>query len=151
MKKQNIYLVAHYITRPKNPKKTHIPGYMKNPDNCQFDEQVQVSTRLRKQDLVTAKIIMNLSEKKVEQNSFNGNKNFNDLFKYFFKGYHKYITEVMAKLDPEYFNQMLDEMQSELNADQQAVEEATHIAEVAELHNIPKEELEAMVAEAKVQ
>jgi hypothetical protein len=116
MKKQNIYLVAHYSTKPRDPKKTHISGYMKDPANHQIDEQVQISTRLRKQD-VNAKIIINLSDKKVEQNSFNGNKDFNELFKYFFKGYHKYVTEVMSKLDPEYFNSMLDEMQAELDSE----------------------------------
>jgi len=115
MKKQNIYLVANYVARPRDPRRTHIPGYMKDPANIQFDEQVQVSTRLRKQDLTTAKVIMNLSNKTVDKNSFNNNKNFDELFKYFFKGYHKYITEVMAKLDPEYFNQMLDEMQAEID------------------------------------
>jgi fructose-specific phosphotransferase system component IIB len=115
MKKQNIYLVANYVAKPRDPRKTHVAGYMKDPANIQFDEQVQVSTRLRKQDLTTAKVIMNLSNKTVDKNSFNGNKNFDELFKYFFKGYHKYITEVMAKIDPEYFNQMLDEMQAELD------------------------------------
>jgi hypothetical protein len=115
MKKQNIYLVAQYVTRPRDPKKTHIPGYMKDPANHQYDEQVQISTRLRPQDNLMAKVIVNLSTKTVEKNSFNGNKDFNELFKYFFKGYHKYVTEVMSKIDPEYFNQMLDEMQAELD------------------------------------
>ena len=124
MKKQNIYLVAHYVTRPRDPKKTHIPGYMKDPANHQIDEQVQISTRLRKQD-VNAKIIINLSDKKVEQNSFNGKKDFNELFKYFFKGYHKYVTEVMSKLDPEYFNFMLDEMQAELDTEKKNEEVTT--------------------------
>ena len=114
--KKNIYLVAHYITRPKNPKMTHIPGYMKDPANHQYDEQVQVSTRLRPKDITGAKIIMNLSEKQVQTNSFNGNKNFDELFKYFFKGYHKYITDVMVQLDAEYFNKMLDEMQTEVDS-----------------------------------
>jgi hypothetical protein len=115
MKKQNIYLVANYVGKPRDPRKTHVPGYMKDPANIQFDEQVQVSTRLRKQDLTMSKVIMNLSDKTVDKNSFNGNKNFDELFKYFFKGYHKYITQVMTKLDPEYFNQMLDEMQAEID------------------------------------
>jgi hypothetical protein len=122
MKKQNIYLVANYLTKPKDPRQTHVPGYMKDPANVRYDEQVQVSTRLRRQDFMTAKVIMNLSDKTVEQNSFNGNKNFDELFKYFFKGYHKYITEVMAKLDPEYFNQMLDEMQAELDKEKTSEE-----------------------------
>jgi fructose-specific phosphotransferase system component IIB len=122
MKKQNIYLVANYLTKPRDPRQTHVPGYMKDPANVRYDEQVQVSTRLRRQDFMTAKVIMNLSDKTVEQNSFNGNKNFDELFKYFFKGYHKYITEVMAKLDPEYFNQMLDEMQAELDKEKTSEE-----------------------------
>ena len=124
MKKQNIYLVAHYSTRPRDPKKTHISGYMKDPANHQIDEQVQISTRLRKQD-VNAKIIINLTDKKVEQNSFNDKKDFNELFKYFFKGYHKYVTEVMSKLDPEYFNAMLDEMQAELDIEKKNEEVTT--------------------------
>lgn len=116
MKKQKIYLVANYITRPKDPKMTHVAGYMKNPDNYQYDEQVQVSTRVRDKDILSAKIIMNLSDKTVDKNAFNSNKDFNELFKYFFEGYHKYITEVMTKLDPEYLSSMVEQMQSELDA-----------------------------------
>jgi hypothetical protein len=115
MKKANIYLVAQYVTRPRDPRKTHIAGYMKDPNNFQYDERVQIATRLRNQDLYTAKVILNLSTKTVDKNSFNNNKNFDEMFKYFFKGYHKYITEIMVKLDAEYFNSMLDEMQGELD------------------------------------
>ena len=115
MKKQNIYLVAHYVTKPKDPKKTHIPGYMKDPVNHQYDEQVAIQTKLKSND-VNAKIVMNLSTKTVDTNRFNSNKDFDDLFKYFFKGYHKYITQIMTQLDPEYFNQMLDAMQSDIDA-----------------------------------
>jgi hypothetical protein len=122
MKKSNIYLVAKYIIRPRDPRKTHIPGYMKDPNNYQYDEQVQITSRLRTQDISTAKIILNLSTKTVDKNSFNELKKFNELFKYFFKGYHKYITEVMIKLDAEYFNNMLDEMQTELDNEKVQVE-----------------------------
>jgi fructose-specific phosphotransferase system component IIB len=89
---------------------------MKDPSNHQYDEQVHISTRLRSQDITSAKVIMNLSNKTVEKNSFNTNKEFNELFKYFFKGYHKYITDVMVQLDAEFFNTMLDEMQAEVDA-----------------------------------
>lgn len=116
MKKQSIYLVAHYTAKPKNPSRTHIAGYMKDPANIRYDEQVEVSLKLRNKDLIMAKIIMNLTTKTVEKNNFNNNKDFNELFKYFFKGYHKYITDVMVQLDPEYFNAMLDELQAEVDA-----------------------------------
>lgn len=114
MKKQSIYLVANYVTRPKNPKMTHIKGYMTDPANHQYDEQVAIQIKLRRKD-VQAKVVLNLSTKTVERNGFNQNTDFNEMFKYFFKGYHKYITEIMVQLDAEYFNQMLDEMQSEDN------------------------------------
>lgn len=116
MKKQTIYLVAHYTTKPRDPRKTHIPGYMKDPANHQYDEQVAIQTRLKPND-VNAKIVMNLGEKKVESNKFNDNRDFNELFKYFFKGYHKYVTEIMSKLDPVYFDKMLDEMKAEHEAE----------------------------------
>jgi hypothetical protein len=116
MKKQTIYLVAHYTTKPRDPRKTHIPGYMKDPANHQYDEQVAIQTRLKPND-VNAKIVMNLGNKTVESNKFNDNRDFNELFKYFFKGYHKYITEIMAKLDPVYFDKMLDEMKAEHEAE----------------------------------
>ena len=123
MKKQTIYLVAHYTTKPRDPRKTHIPGYMKDPANHQYDEQVAIQTRLKPND-VNAKIIMNLGNKTVESNKFNDNRDFNELFKYFFKGYHKYITEIMSKLDPVYFDKMLDEMKAEHEAEK-VNEEAT--------------------------
>lgn len=115
MRTKSIYLVANYITKPRDPKKTYIPGYMKDPANHQYDEQVAIQTNLRNKD-ISAKVVLNLSTKTVERNGFNNNKDFNEMFKYFFKGYHKYVTEVMTKLDVEYFNQMLDEMQSEVDA-----------------------------------
>lgn len=119
MKKHNIYLVANYSMRPRNPRMTHVAGYMKNPENIQWDEQVEVSVKLRQKDRNMAKIIINLSTKQVEANRFNDNRDFNELFKYFFKGYHKYITEVMAKIDPVYFNAMLDELQKEVGEEEQ--------------------------------
>lgn len=125
MKKTNIYLIAQYVTRPRDPRKTHIAGYMKDPNNFQYDERVQISTRLRNQDLYTAKVILNLSTKTVDKNSFNNNKNFDEMFKYFFKGYYKYITEVMIKIDADYFNTMLDEMQSDLDKEKHDEEVST--------------------------
>ena len=115
MTTKSIYLVANYITKPRDPKKTYIPGYMKDPANHQYDEQVAIQTKLRNKD-ISAKVVLNLSTKTVERNGFNNNKDFNEMFKYFFKGYHKYVTEIMTNLDAKYFNQMLDEMQSEVDA-----------------------------------
>ena len=86
MRTKSIYLVANYITKPRDPKKTYIPGYMKDPANHQYDEQVAIQTNLRNKD-ISAKVVLILSTKTVERNGFNNNKDFDEMFKYFFKGY----------------------------------------------------------------
>jgi len=114
MSNKNIYLSAFYSIRPRRHIKTHVRGWMDDPNNIQYDERIEI-TRGEKKNTVNAKIVLDLNNKIVVRNSWGDNRAFDDLFKYFFKGYHKYITEIMTKLDPEYFNRMLDEMQSEID------------------------------------
>ena len=114
MSNKKIYLAAFYFMHPRRHIKTSVKGWMDDPNNVQWDEKVEI-TRGEKKNSLTAKIVLDLSTKTVVRNSWGDNRSFDDLFKYFFKGYHQYITQVMTKLDAEYFNKMLDEMQSELD------------------------------------
>ena len=41
MKIHDLHLIAFYVTRPRDPKKTHIKGYMSDPANIQYDEKVE--------------------------------------------------------------------------------------------------------------
>lgn len=123
MSNKDIYLVAFYSMKPKRHVRTEVAGWMKDPNNIRWDESVEITRGLKKNS-VNGKILLNLSQKRIEKNGWADGKEFNDLFKYFFKGYHKYITELMTQLDPEYFSQMLDEMKAEHDAEK-ANEEAT--------------------------
>ena len=122
MSNKDIYLVAFYSMKPKRHVRTEVAGWMKDPNNIRWDESVEITRGLKKNS-VNGKILLNLSQKQIEKNGWADGKEFNDLFKYFFKGYHKYITELMTQLDPEYFSQMLDEMKAEHEAEK-ANEEA---------------------------
>jgi hypothetical protein len=113
---KDIYLAAFYSMKPKRHVRTEVAGWMTDPNNIQWDERIEL-TRGEKKNTVNAKIVINLSAKKIERNGWADGKTFDELFKYFFKGYHKYITEVMTQIDAEYFNKMLDEMQAELDAE----------------------------------
>lgn len=104
--------------KPRHGVNTSVKGWMDNPNNISWDERVEVTRGLKK-DSIQSKVIMDLSNKTVTKNAWSDNKDFNELFKHFFKGYHQYITAVMTKLDPEYFNTMLDEMQSEIDAEKE--------------------------------
>ena len=123
MSNRNIYLAAFYSMRPRDHVRTNRAGWQADASNIQYDERVEI-TRGTKKNSTDAKILLNLSTKTVERNSWGDNRSFNDLFKYFFGGYHQYMTQVMTKLDPEYFVEMLEEMKAELKEEMAASDEA---------------------------
>lgn len=124
MANKDLNLVAFYYTKPRPGVNTTVKGWMNDPNNLVYDERVEITRGLKK-DSAHSKIILNLSTKTVAKNSWNEKRDFDALFKHFFKGYHQYITAVMTKLDTEYFNKMLDEMQAETEAKNHKNEEKT--------------------------
>ena len=115
MSTKNIYLVARYYLKPKPGVSTSTKGWMDDPNNIRYDEAVDIVRGLKK-NTTSAQVILNLSTKVVEKNSWNDNKDFDRLFAYFFEGYHSYLTSVMKQLDPEYLTAMVDKMHSEIEA-----------------------------------
>jgi len=96
---KGIFLIARYVQRPKDPSMTRFKEYMKDPDNMQWDEQVQVAAKVRNKDMTEAQVILNLVEGKVVRNSFNDN-DFPTLFKYFYEGYEQYIHDAVHAINP---------------------------------------------------
>lgn len=105
MKKEQIYLVAYYSMRPQRRSQTQIKGWMNNPDSVQYDEQVAITRRLKNNDLTMAKIILDMTNKKVVRNGWGTTTDFDEMFKYFSNGYPQYTYQVMSRLDPEYMTQ----------------------------------------------
>ena len=108
--------------KPHKGVKTSVKGWMNNPENLQYDEKVEI-TRGIKSSATNAKILINLTKKEVVRNGFNSDRDFKSLFKYFFGGYHKYITEVMGQIDPVFLTEILDELQEEMEADEATVQQ----------------------------
>ena len=121
--KKSIYLIASYIMRPKNPKRTHEKEYMSDAGNFQYDEQVTIAKKINNHDKQYAKIILDLGNRKVERNGFRSENNFEDLMNYFFKGYEKYIANVLVHLDPEYLKELEQRNFPERNNKVEHVEE----------------------------
>lgn len=115
MSNKHIYLVAFYALRARPGVNTAVKGWMADENNLRYDEKVEITRGMRRNS-ITARVVLDLSAKTVVRNNFNDNRDFKDLFKYFFSDYHKYITEVMAQLDPEYLTSILDELEAEMNA-----------------------------------
>ena len=108
MKKvKDMHLLAYYLTRPRDPKQTHIPGYMKDPANIVYDERIEFTVGINGKDQRYAGVVLNLAKKSVVYNKFGDNKTFDELFKYFLDGYPQYVSKAMALLDEEYLAQFL--------------------------------------------
>lgn len=96
--KKSLYLLAFYSTKPRDPKKTHIAGYLKDPNNTILDESINITKGLRTRDQINASVILNLSEQQVIKNKFNDNRDFPSLLAHFQEGYPRYINPLIAQL-----------------------------------------------------
>jgi len=99
MAKKNVYLVAYYVCKPRHKHvKTTVKGWMDNPDNISWDEQINITVNLKNRDLTTSKVILDLSNKTVHKNTWNNNKSFDEFFNHFYEGYQKYLDPVIEQL-----------------------------------------------------
>ena len=98
MANKNIYLIADYRARPKNPRMTAQPGYMSNPDNVQYDENLSIVRGFRDKYL-KSHVVLDLTEEKVVKNSFTPGKTFEELFAHFYEGFGEYIEQTVNDLN----------------------------------------------------
>jgi hypothetical protein len=114
-KPKNIYLVAQYMIKPQPHANTSKKGWMDNPENIRYDEQVSFTRGLRTKDM-NAQVILDLSNKQVERNTFKTDKSFDDIFRYFLENYTDYVAQTMSQLDPGYLADVAKTMSDELIA-----------------------------------
>jgi hypothetical protein len=57
---------------------------MKDPANIAWDEQVGICVGIKEKDMNTAKIVLNITDQKIERNGFQTDKSFMELFEYFY-------------------------------------------------------------------
>lgn len=114
MSKNSIHLVATYYKKPRAGVNTSQKGWMDNPDNIQWDEQVEIVKKLRNKDQ-GAQVVLDLGNHKIVHNRFETDKTFDEVFEYFYINYSDYITKVMGKLDPAYLQELVDKLQKQLD------------------------------------
>lgn len=107
-----MFLVATYVMKPRNPNRTKEKGYMKDPANIQYDEQLYVVRKLNKKDQTYGKIIIDFAQKKIVRNGFNPELSYKDLVKYFYTNYENYLKPVLQGMDPETYNELTNASQN---------------------------------------
>jgi hypothetical protein len=120
-KPKHIYLVAQYVLKPKEHVNTSRKGWMDNPENIRYDEQVSIVRGLRNRDM-HAQVILNLSTKTIQRNTFNSSTAFEEMFRYFLENYPKYIAETMGSLDLDYLTTIVNAMELEMRPETPAVD-----------------------------
>ena len=89
----NIYLIANYRARPKNPRLTAQTGYMSNPDNLIYDEELAI-VRGWRDKYIKNSVVLDLTNEKVRTE-----KTFDDLFAHYHEGFGEYIEQTVNELN----------------------------------------------------
>ena len=99
--KKTIYLLATYYKVPRNPNLTAAKGYMSNPDNYTYNEQVSIATKIKNRDLTDCQVILDMEAQKVVKCSMNPGQTFEELYVYFARHYPKYMDIINQHLNPD--------------------------------------------------
>ena len=91
------YILVTYTQVPRHPKRTNEKGYWNNPENYQWDELVEFSTRLKNSDRKRAGVILNIEKQTVEKNVFGGDRIWQPLWDYYYKNYQKQIDNFLQQ------------------------------------------------------
>ena len=94
----NIYLLATYVARPKNTRQTSRAGYITNPDNIQYDENLAIVRGWRDRYLKHS-VVLDLTNEQVIKNSFTPGKTFEELFTHYHEGFGEYIEQTVNDLN----------------------------------------------------
>ena len=94
----DIYLLATYVARPKNPRQTSRAGYITDPNNIQYDENLEIVRGWRDRYLKYS-VVLDLTNEKVVKNSFHNDKTFDELFAHYHEGFSEYIEQTVNDLN----------------------------------------------------
>lgn len=96
-KQKDVFIIAQYYGKPRNPKMTRVPGYMADEDNIIWDERVDVTAGLKQKDLLNSKVVINISQQTVVRDSFKSGKSFEELFEYFYTAAPQEISNAIRR------------------------------------------------------
>lgn len=90
--------MAIYVARPKNPRQTSRAGYITNPDNIQYDENLEIVRGWRDRYMKYS-VVLDLTNERIIKNSFLKEKTFEELFKHYHDGFGEYIEQTVDELN----------------------------------------------------
>lgn len=92
------FLIATYISKPRDPSMTSVAGYLKDEKNVKFDEQVLVAKKVKPNELSTASVVLDLVNERVVKNRYNNDATYVSLLEYYMRNYEDYIKNAISAL-----------------------------------------------------
>jgi hypothetical protein len=86
------------VAKPKNPRQTSRAGYMQDPNNIQYDENVAIVRGWRDRYMQQS-VVLDLTNERVVKNSFTPGKTFEELFAHYHEGFGEYIEQTVNDLN----------------------------------------------------
>ena len=99
MKNNDLYLIAYYTAKPRDPRMTKVSGYMKDPANIIYDERVEFAVGLKSRDQTASSVIVNLTKRQIMKNRLNPEAGFEDVIKYYCEAYPEYMEKAGFTLE----------------------------------------------------
>lgn len=94
--KKHRYVFAKYLAKPRDPRKTHIKGYMSDPNNIRYDEIVGFSVGLKNRDYEN-NIILDIDGQVIVKNSINENADWSQIMDYFLRNYEVQFMDFIKR------------------------------------------------------
>jgi len=91
------FLLARYLQKPRDPKRTGQPEYMQDQRNVRYDEHVAFSVRVKSKDLVEYRIILNIDQQIVVKNNIGENQDWDSIWAYFSNRYGNEIARYLNR------------------------------------------------------
>jgi hypothetical protein len=86
------------VARPKNPRQTSRAGYITDPDNIQYEENLEIVRGWRDRYMKYS-VVLDLTNEKIVKNSFQTGKTFEELFTHYHEGFGEYIEQTVNDLN----------------------------------------------------
>ncbi len=86
------------MARPKNPRQTSRAGYITDPDNIQYEENLEIVRGWRDRYMKYS-VVLDLTNEKIVKNSFQTGKTFEELFTHYHEGFGEYIEQTVNDLN----------------------------------------------------
>ncbi len=97
MNNNSVFLVASYHMHPVNKNKTSIKHYLSLEENCNWEEKIEVVTKIKPRHLTNCKVILDIVNERIVKNAFRleENRTYEDFITHYYSKHKEQLSEIL--------------------------------------------------------